>query len=407
MKARRFLGGVAMVAVVASCTGSGTPVTKTGIPAVSGASGASPSRGAATAAPSAAASSAAMPSMKPGTFMEIGTVTGCDSEGIAALAGDGKLIVAGCSEYNSTKQFDPATGKVTEVDADTEAAIRAVTLQDGRVFVVMEVDDGALVVDSRSGKSGEDIDSPGTEDSPAIGDGNATLLLNDGRVLIVGGEWDGQSSSIAYAYAELFDPAAGKISRTGSMKTARSDFTAVKLADGRVLVAGGEVGSDLDYVTSKAEMYDPATAKFTATGSLRTPRYSAVGALLPGGKVLVAGGGDQDSGPLSSAELFDPQTGKFSPTGSMTAARGDQEGEPPLAVALPDGRVVVMGGEDDDINLVATAEIYDPATGKFTAGGSIGPSVDHLAGAFVQADGTVLVVGGREGGLATVWRYQP
>jgi hypothetical protein len=76
-------------------------------------------------------------------------------------------------------------------------------------------------------------------------------------------------------------------------------------------------------------------------------------------------------------------------------------------VALPDGRVVVMGGEDDDMNLAATAEIYDPATGKFKAGGAIGTTADYLTGAFLQADGTLLVVGGRDGGLATVWRYQP
>jgi hypothetical protein len=154
-------------------------------------------------------------------------------------------------------------------------------------------------------------------------------------------------------------------------------------------------------------MYDPATAKFTATGSLRTPRYSAAGALLPGGKVLVAGGSDQDEYPLSSAELFDPRTGKFSPTGSMTTARGDHEDYPPLAVSLPDGRVVLMGGEDDDGNLVATAEVYDPATGKFKSDGAIGESVYYLTRAFLQADGTLLVVGGRDRGLATVWRYRP
>jgi len=399
MKARMFLCGVAVVAVVAGCIASGTAVPKTGIPAVSGAISASPSD---------AATSAARPSMTPGTFMEIGTVTGCPSAYVvAALAGDGKLIAAGCGQYNSTKQFDPLTGKVSEVDADTEAAIRAVTLQDGRVFVVIEMDDGALVVDSRSGKCGELIASPGNEDSPAIGANDATLLLNDGRVLIVGGEHDGQDYSAAYPYAELFDPTAGKISRTGSMKTARASFTAVKLADGRVLVAGGETGSDLNSVTSKAEIYDPATGKFAATGSLRKARYSAVGALLPGGKVLVVGGGDQDVNPLSSAEVFDPQTGKFAATGSMSAARGDDDGEPPLAVAMPDGRVVVMGGQDDDLNLIPSVEIYDPTTGKFTTGGEIGGPIDHLAGAFVQADGTLLVVGGNEGGSATVWRYQP
>jgi hypothetical protein len=397
MKARMFLCGVAAAAVVAGCTGLVTALPKTGIPVVSGASSASPSN---------AASSAAMPAMTPGTFTQIGTLPGCDSEVIAALAGNGKLIMVGCGEFNSTKEFDPATGKVTEVDADTEAAIRAVTLLDGRVFVLMEMAGGALVIDPKSGKSGGEIDSPGDEDSPEIGYDNATLLLSDGRVLVVGGS-NGLQGEVGFPYAVLFDPATGTMSRTGSMKTARADFTAVKLADGRVLVAGGEVGSDLDSVTAKSEMYDPGTAKFTATGSLPKPRYSAVGALLPGGKVLVAGGSDEDGDPLSSAELFDPRTGKFGPTGSMTTARGDHEGEPPLAVVLPDGRVVVMGGEGEDLNLIPTAEIYDPATGKFKSDGAIGEPIDHLAGAFVQADGTLLVVGGNEGGSATLWRYQP
>jgi len=407
MKARIWLCGVAVVVIAAGCSGAGTPLPKTGVPAVSGASGASPSSGAAaTVAPSAAATSAALPSMTPGTFMEIGAVAGCYPDPVAALAGDGKLIVTGCGEYHNTWQFDPATGKASEIDANTEVSVRAVTLRDGRVFVLFEQDGGALVVDSKAGKAGAEIDSPGSEDSPAIGYNDATLLLNDGRVLIAGGD-SGSQNLVGYAYANLFDPATGKISRTGSMTIVRSDFTAVKLADGRVLVAGGETGSDLNSVTSKAEIFDPATGKFTATGSLRKARYSAGGTLLPGGKVLIVGGTDADENSLSSAELFDPRTGKFSLTGSMAKARGNHEDWAPLAVPLPDGRVVVMGGEDDDLNFVSTVEIYDPATGKFKSDGAIGGSVYYLTGAFLQADGTLLVVGGGETGAPTVWRYQP
>jgi WD40 repeat protein len=407
MKARRFFGSVAVITAVAGCTGLGTASPGTGASAAVTASLAASPRGSAASPsvpPSHSATSAAKPALTSGTFVQIATLPACGYSP-AALTGDGKLIVAGCAQDMTTEQLDPATGKVSPVPGDTEAALQAVTLKDGRVFVLMEMDGGAEVFDPRSGKFGEGIDLPGDADSSEIGFNDATILLSDGRVLIVGGD-SGSQNMTAYANADLFDPVTGKISRTGSMKTARTQFTAVRLADGRVLVAGGEGGSDVGTDLSTAEIYNPATGKFDATASLPKPRYAAAGALLPGGKVLIAGGSSQDDD-LSSAELFDPGTGKYSPTGSMTTARGDHEGYGPIATALPDGRVVVMGGENDYGDPVTTAEIYDPATGKFKAHGSIAESVDYLLVALLQADGTLLVVGGVDDGAAKVWLYQP
>ena len=112
-------------------------------------------------------------------------------------------------------------------------------------------------------------------------DHTATLLPN-GKVLVAGGYNGGALTS-----AELYDPASGTWTATGSLNTARYDHTATLLPNGKVLVAGGiSNGSDL----TSAELYDPASGTWTATGSLNTARYEHTATLLPNGKVLVAGG---------------------------------------------------------------------------------------------------------------------
>ncbi len=127
-----------------------------------------------------------------------------------------------------------------------------------------------------------------------------TSLLNDGRVLATGGTVN----------SELYDPAAGTWSTTGSMSVACSG-TSTLLNNGKVFVTGG-IGSPL---TSCAELYDPSTGTWSATNAMNFPRFFHTATLLQSGKVLVTGGAGNSS-PASIAELYDPSTGTWSITGA-------------------------------------------------------------------------------------------
>jgi hypothetical protein len=88
-----------------------------------------------------------------------------------------------------------------------------------------------------------------------------------------------------------------------NLNAARADQMAIRLASGKVLVAGG-VGDD--GVLASAELFDPSTDAWSAAASMATPRYLATAMLLGDGDVLVAGGFNSSSGYLDSAELYDP-----------------------------------------------------------------------------------------------------
>jgi hypothetical protein len=197
--------------------------------------------------------------------------------------------------------------------------------------------------------------------------------------------------------AEIFDPATGTWTPTGSMFTTYwpSTATATLLPSGKVLVAGDRV----------FEQYDPQTGQWTTADYLASYRHSHTATGLGNGKVLlVAGwtGFDEEimSGTTTSAvELYDPATGARTPTGSVRSSRADHS-----ATLLMDGKVLISGGwfrellpttgEYTTIATLGSSEVYDPDTGQWTPAGDLQVKrFRHTA--TLLPDGAVLTVGGR------------
>ena len=178
---------------------------------------------------------------------------------------------------------------------------------------------------------------------------HTATLLQDGRVLAVGGSNDGDLTS-ALSSAELYDPLFGKWSMAGDLGGGGVWHTATLLPNGKVLVAGGNgggIGGDVVFATS--EQFDPVSQTWTRTGDLSTRRYSHTATLLPSGDVLISGGGLQighyptlQYETLDLTERFDPNTATWTGSANLNAARSGH-----TATLLSDGTVLVAGGGDD------------------------------------------------------------
>ena len=131
------------------------------------------------------------------------------------------------------------------------------------------------------------------------------------------------------------------------------------------------------------------SASWSVAASMSTARDNHIAILLPNGKVLVTGG-QNSSGVLATAELYNPATGTWSNTGSMTTAHTYFH-----ASLLPNGKVLVEGGRDNSGKYISTAEIYDPTSGTWSVTGSMfQPHADNTLPAVLLPNGKVLVAGG-------------
>jgi hypothetical protein len=248
--------------------------------------------------------------------------------------------------------------------------------------------------------------------------GHVAALLPSGEVLVAGG-FGGPSPGVWLASAELYDPGTGTWRATGSLRSNRSSATATLLPSGKVLVAGGRnyfFPVHVQHTLSSSELYDPVTGTWSATGLMGAPREGHSATLLPSGNVLAAGGlfisqdrmGFISTFVVASAELYDPVAATWSPTGSLATARYSD------AVALlPSGKVLAAGGAHLTISgtfseYIASAELYDPDAGTWSATGSLA-SARAGAGVALLQSGRVLVAGGSgsDGILASAELYDP
>ena len=151
---------------------------------------------------------------------------------------------------------------------------------------------------------------------------------------------------------------------TGSMVEVRRVLhTATLLPDGTVLAVGGAPDFTQRSTLASAELYDPRAGTWTEAATMAQARYRHTATLLPNGKVLVVGGQSDDGGTVfwASAEIYDSASGRWEPTGQMSVPRAGH-----TATLLPNGLVLVAGGYNQD-GLLSSAELYDADSGSWTA----------------------------------------
>ena len=223
------------------------------------------------------------------------------------------------------------------------------------------------------------------------------VLFSNGNVLVVGGCINDCLSATTKS-AELYNPNSGTFTATGSMVQARAEFAITLLANGQVLVAGGCAAYDANgcsSTTNKAEIYNPATGKWTATTALRAARHAMNATLLSSGKILVAGGATAASDALNSTEIYDPTAKTWTLGKKMVQARSDY-----ASLMLGTGKILFMGGENINGVSISNTELYDPSTGTFAATGNMTATREEHT-AVLLANGNVLVSGGNKKTLAT------
>jgi len=277
----------------------------------------------------------------------------------ATLLATGKVLITGGEDnvgpIGTAELYDPASGTFASVANMTTArwSHTATLLAGGKVLLAggannSDAQDSAEMFDPATNTF-----TPVANMTTARMHQTATLLAN-GKVLLAGG-WSSYSPITTLNTAELFDPTTNSFVPIGSMGTPHWFHRSILLPDGRVLIIGGNVHL---FSTSLIEVFDPISESFKAAGNLTQARNSHTATLLPNGHVLVTGGSDRFSGPdapestvLASSELYSPGSSNAELTATLTSPRVGH-----TATLLNDGRVLVVGGEDS-YGTLATSEL--------------------------------------------------
>ena len=313
----------------------------------------------------------------PGAWRAAGTLPLADLAGPPLLLTDGRALYI--DQVGVIQMLDVRSGAWTAAarGGETGEVAGATLLRDGRVLVLNSFQGEARLYDP-----GADRWSDAGFVSP--GPGASTAVLADGRVLLAGG--------VPSARALIYNPETGELRQAPPMHRARLAPVLTVLPDGRVLAAGGVMGG----ATRNAEIYDPATDSWTLTGATVADRQGARAVLLNNGMVLLTGGlplGQPDQArSLASAELYNPATGLWRATGSMQTARYRF-----TMTLLPSGEVLVTGGNPAwGEDAIAETELYNPATGLWRSAGAMTTGrAGH--GALLLPNGSVLISGGDGG----------
>jgi len=318
------------------------------------------------------------------TVTKVGNMTKTRFMHSATLLQSGKVLI--CGGYisvtdqgvpvydNTAETYDPETQKFSStglmLTPRAQCAAQVIKDRTSEIYGNVVVGGGAsnLLAELYDENTGLfSATAHGVSDDRYIG--SVSTPLNDGTVLITGGQTDAYFKSgkkVVGQYlktAEVYDTSRVKFTRSaGAMSKERRHHTGTLLQDGKVLITGGEnAGGGL----TSADIYDPSDGIFTSTASMLEPRYKHSATLLKDGTVLIVGGANK-LGSLQSCEIYDPSTGQFNSTASMDVPRYDH-----TATLLANGWVMITGGEGIDSTSV---EFYNPSIGDFVAS----PNVDAM-----------------------------
>lgn len=257
----------------------------------------------------------------------------------------------------SAEIYNPKTNKFTKTGNLNmlRAGAQSILLNDGKVLIV-----GGLV----ENKKGQDIPIKSAEIyDPKIGkfeyigdmpiSWTHALLLKDGRVLLYSSEY------LTTPILGIFNPETNSFRESSSCLTKRCPDKGILLNDGTVLFAGG------NFPGNNPQIFNPQTETLEYTGQVNyTSRMNSTVTPLKNGEVIIIGGNGSDGGYISKSEIYNPQTGKF-----RLAAKLNEKRSGHSSILLPNGKVLIVNGYtglDEELRHLKNAELYDPTTNKFS-----------------------------------------